>query len=137
MIVPVALGEVTVIVNAVLAPAASPPDTVTEQLASPPATRLVQLIVLPVPLVAVIEVSPAGSRSNTVNVDGLAAPPLLVTVNVYANDVDGLTVATAVLAKVKLAAATTVVDALLQLLLGAQLLPGAGGVLPPPASTEA
>src|SRR2546427_13302454 len=83
-------GAVVVIVNAavpLLAPAAKPLDSVTVQLNNAPAEfRFVQLTELtPVPAVAAVAVTPAGSWSFTVADVPDAAPPPFPRPIVYVN----------------------------------------------------
>src|SRR2546426_9129923 len=83
-------GAVVVMMNAavpLLAPAAKPLESVTVQLNNAPAEfRFVQLTELtPVPAVAAVAVTPAGSRSFTLAAVPDAGPPLLPRPVVYVN----------------------------------------------------
>src|SRR6266567_4197120 len=112
-------GAVVVIVNAavpLLAPAAKPLESVTVQLNNAPAEfRFVQLTELtPVPAVAAVAVTPAGSWSFTVADVPDAVPPLLPRPMVYVNPPLVNTVAAPDLLIVMLEGVLTVVVALPQ-----------------------
>ena len=134
-------GAVVVMVNAtvpLLAPAARPPDSVTVQLNNAPAElRFVQLTELtPVPAVAAVAVTLAGSWSFTVADVPDAVPPLLPRPIVYVNPPLVNTVAAPDLLIVMLEGVLTVVVALPQLVVE-QEAPGVAGLDPPVGSTDA
>lgn len=77
------LGAVADIENELLEPPAKLPLLkVNVQVAVLPAVRLLQLTVLPLPLIAVILLKPAGNASCTVAVAPLGRLPVLVTFKV-------------------------------------------------------
>jgi len=134
-------GAVVVMVNAavpLLAPAAKPLDSVTVQLNNAPAEfRFVQLTELtPVPAVAAVAVTPAGSWSFTVAAVADAVPPLLPMTIVYVKEALVNTVAAADLLIVMLEGVLTVVVSLAQLVVE-QEAPGVAGLDPPVGSTDA
>ena len=134
-------GAVVVMVNAtvpLLAPAARPLDSVTVQFNNAPAElRFVQLTELtPVPAVAAVAVTPAGSWSFTVADVPDAVPPLLPRPMVYVNPPLVNTVAAPDLLIVMLEGVLTVVVALPQLVVE-QEEPGVAGLDPPVGSTDA
>jgi len=134
-------GAVVVIVNAavpLLAPAAKPLESVTVQLNNAPAEfRFVQLTELtPVPAVAAVAVTPAGSWSFTVADVPDAVPPLLPRPIVYVNPPLVNMVAAPDLLIVMLEGVLTVVVAPAQLVVE-QEAPGVAGLDPPVGSTDA
>ena len=136
-------GAVVVMVNAtvpLLAPAAKPLESVTVQLNNAPAElRFVQLTELtPVPAVAAVAVTLAGSWSFTVADVPDVALPLLPSPIVYVmvEFVSAVAAADLLIVKFGVAAAFTVVVALAQLVVE-QEAPGVAGLDPPVGSTDA
>ena len=136
-------GAVVVIVNEavpLLAPGAKPLESVTVQLNNAPAEfRFVQLTELtPVPAVAAVAVTPAGSWSFTVADVPDVAPPLFPSPIVYVmvEFVSAVAAADLLIVKFGVAAAFTVVVALAQLVVEHEE-PGVAGLDPPVGSTDA
>ena len=136
-------GAVVVIVNEavpLLAPAARPLESVTVQLNNAPAElRFVQLTELtPVPAVAAVAVTLAGSWSFTVADVPDVALPLLPSPIVYVivEFVSAVATADLLIVKFGVGAVFTVVVALAQLVVE-QEVPGVAGFVPPEGSTDA